>query len=118
MDELDMSKKALAEKAGIGTTTLYEMSSGQGNPTIKLMEAIATALEVPLPYLLERTDMDQEFLEELGLSEGFDGIAPGYERVCVILPKSQAFIAKKWAGTLRAKQKADSSTQQHRHTTR
>jgi hypothetical protein len=60
------------------------------------MEQIADALDIPLPALLEETDMDRQSLEALTGGQ-LRGIAEGYERVSLLLPTHQAFIAKQWA---------------------
>ena len=60
------------------------------------MERIADALDKPLTELLEETDLDNKSLEALAGGK-LRGIAEGYERVSLILPPHQAYVAKQWA---------------------
>ncbi|MBO4329208.1 MAG: helix-turn-helix domain-containing protein [Rhodocyclaceae bacterium] len=82
-----MSKKDLAAKSGVSQSFLSIMASNKVNPSLKTMEAIAEALEIPLPTLLEPTDMVYASAP----------LPAGYERVTLILPEFQAFVAKSWA---------------------
>jgi hypothetical protein len=60
------------------------------------MEQIADALETSLPALLEETDLDRYSLELLTGGK-IRGVAEGFERVSLLLPTHQAFIAKQWS---------------------
>lgn len=88
-----MTRKDLSAKSGVSTSFLSDMVSGKSNPSLRVMEAIAQALEIPLPTLLEPTDM---------VYVG-NPIPAGYERVTLILPEFQAFVAKSWAEDARRK---------------
>ena len=70
------------------------------------MEKIAVALDVPLSFLLESTDLDREALEILrgGKVRAYD-VPVGYERIVAILPEHRAFQVKKWAEEAREKLK-------------
>lgn len=48
-----LSLSGLAAKAGLAKSTLSQLESGRGNPSIETLWAIATALEVPFSYLFE-----------------------------------------------------------------
>jgi transcriptional regulator with XRE-family HTH domain len=48
-----LSLSALANKAGLAKSTLSQLESGQGNPNIETLWAIAYALDVPFSYLFE-----------------------------------------------------------------
>ncbi len=98
LDERRMTKQELAEAAQISISFLSDLTNGKANPSLKIMQAIADALETPLPLLLEMTDLDDETLMELdpGVA-GKSSVPEGYERVSVILPKFQAFQVKQWA---------------------
>jgi len=50
----------------------------QGNPSIRIMEQIADALDKFLPEFLEETDQDSKSLEDLAGSQ-LKGIAQNYE---------------------------------------
>jgi transcriptional regulator with XRE-family HTH domain len=43
----------LARRAGIGKSTLSELESGSGNPSLETLWALAVALEIPVSRLLE-----------------------------------------------------------------
>jgi len=60
------------------------------------MEAIALALDTPLPILLEFTDLDRAALDELAGGKAIKNLPKGYERVSAILTGYQAFIVKEW----------------------
>lgn len=70
---------------------------------MKVMEAIADALETPLPLLLESTDLDREALAEIAGHPFKSSVPPGYERISVVLPSHKAFIVKKWGDDTRKK---------------
>jgi transcriptional regulator with XRE-family HTH domain len=48
-----MTLVELASKAGIGKSTLAQLESGRGNPSVETLWAIAAALEVPFARLVE-----------------------------------------------------------------
>ena len=52
LDERGMTKNELAAKADISISFLSDLTNGKANPSLKIMEAIAYALETPLPTLL------------------------------------------------------------------
>jgi transcriptional regulator with XRE-family HTH domain len=65
LEERGMTKHDLADQAHISISFLSDLSNGKANPSLKIMAAIAEALETPLPTLLEWTDLDQESLDAL-----------------------------------------------------
>ncbi|MBU2891697.1 transcriptional regulator, partial [Celeribacter halophilus] len=82
---------------------LSDLTTGNANPSLKVLEAIASALETPLPLLLESTDLNKESLEALAGGKVLSSLPPGYERVSVILPEHKAFQVKKWGEETRLK---------------
>ena len=95
LDERGMTKNELAEKADISNSFLSDLTNGNANPSLKIMEAIADALETPLATLLEFTDLDPR----LGCSAGGKArrsLPEGFVRVSAVLPDHQAFIVRKW----------------------
>ena len=103
LDERDMTKKELSEKAGVSLSFLSDLTNGKANPSLKVMEAIAIALEVPLSLLLECTDLDQSQLDTVAGYHLPRSVPAGYERICAVLPEHQAYIVKKWAEATRKK---------------
>jgi transcriptional regulator with XRE-family HTH domain len=103
LDERGMSKHELAEKTGISISFLSDLTNGKANPSLKIMEAIAEALQTPLPLLLESTDLDRELLDTIAGGKAPRSLPEGYERVSAVLPEHQAFIVKKWHEATRRK---------------
>lgn len=103
LDERGMTKHELSERAGVSISFLSDLTHGKANPSLKVMEAIALALEAPLSLLLESTDLDKESLEALAGGNVMRTLPPGFERVAVVLPEHKAFIVKKWGDETRKK---------------
>lgn len=96
LDELDMTKNDLAIKAGISISFLSDLTNGKANPSLKVMEAIADALETSLPTLLELTDLDKATLVELAGGRTSRILPEGFFRVSAILTEFQAFKVQQW----------------------
>jgi transcriptional regulator with XRE-family HTH domain len=45
-----MSKDDLTEQSGMSMPFLSDLTRGKANPSLKVMEAIAEALQIPLPH--------------------------------------------------------------------
>ena len=60
-----MTKIELAEKANISLSFLSDLTKDRANPSLRIMEAIANALETPLPILLEQTNLSEAEMKEL-----------------------------------------------------
>jgi len=96
LKERDMTKQDLSDRSGVSISFLSDLTTGKANPSLKKMVAIANALEVSLPLLLESTDMDTETLEELAGKKVKSSLPPGYVRICAVLPEHQAYIVRRW----------------------
>jgi transcriptional regulator with XRE-family HTH domain len=96
LDEKGITKEQLSKMSGVSMGFICDLTNGKGNPSLRIMEQIADALDTSLPALLEETDMDSKTLEALTGGK-LRGVAEGYERVSLILPSHQAFIARQWA---------------------
>jgi transcriptional regulator with XRE-family HTH domain len=108
LDKLQMTKQELSIKAGVSTSFVSDITTGNANPSIKVMEAIAMALDIPLPVLLDPlTKTDMKTLIEGKISQRHS-LPHGYERVAVVLPEYRAFIVRKWEED--AKKKLTSKT--------
>jgi transcriptional regulator with XRE-family HTH domain len=103
LDERGMTKQELSERADVSISFLSDLTNGKANPSLRVMESIAEALQVPLPLLLESTDLDRGTLEAIFSGWDKQGLPAGYERVFAVLPESKAFVVKKWADAVRAK---------------
>jgi hypothetical protein len=73
-----------------------DVAKGQGNPSLRTMEAISIALDIPLPVLLEATDLDRQALNELAGGKAPQSLPPGYQRVSAVLTDFQAYMAAQW----------------------
>ena len=105
LEERDMTKHELSNRSSVSISFISDLTTGKGNPSLKIMAAIANALEVPLPLLLEPTDMDTKTLDELAGKKVKSSLPHGFVRVCAVLPEHQAFIVRRWEQRARKKNK-------------
>ena len=91
-----MTKQALAEMSGVSISFLSDLTTGKANPSLKVMEAIAKALNTPLPLMLEMTDLDPESLKHLSENMADECLPKGYEWVTTLLPSHKAFMVRRW----------------------
>lgn len=91
-----MTQKQLAKKAGISRTFISNLANGQANPSLRIMEAIAMALDTDLVSLLALTDLDRGYLDELTGGSKLKNLPDGFEHVSAILNSYQAFLVKEW----------------------
>jgi transcriptional regulator with XRE-family HTH domain len=96
LDDIGMTKSELAKKAGMSVSFLSDLTHDHANPSLRIMEAIAHALDTPLPALLETTDLDRQTLEELAGGKSKLSLPEGYMRVAAILTEYQAFTVRQW----------------------
>ena len=96
LDELGISKNELSDRAGMSVSFLSDLTNGKANPSLKIMESIAKALDVALPALLEITDLDQESLDMLAGGKAPNSLPHGYVRVAAVLTEYQAFQVRQW----------------------
>jgi len=96
LDEQNMTKSELADQAEISVSFLSDLTNGKANPSLKIMEAIAKALDTALPALLEITDLDQETLDALAGGKALKSLPDGYVRASAVLTEFQAFNVKQW----------------------
>jgi len=91
LDERNMTKHELALQADISDSFLSDLTNGRANPSLRVIEAIAEALETSLPLLLELTDLDKETLDELAGRKAPRSLPHGFLRVSAVLTEYQAF---------------------------
>lgn len=96
LDERRMTKSELADKAGISVSFLSDLTNGKANPSLKIMEAIAEALQTALPVLLEMTDLDRATLDALAGGQALHSLPEGYVRLTAILTEFQGFTVRQW----------------------
>ncbi len=91
-----MTKNELADRAGMSVSFLSDLTNGKANPSLKIMESLATALNTPLATLLESTDLSDEDLDRLADGRPVKSLPPGYVRVSAVLTEFQAFQVRQW----------------------
>lgn len=103
LDEQHMTKSELADHAGISVSFLSDLTNGKANPSLKIMVAIAEALDTALPALLEMTDLDEATLDLLAGGKALKSLPNGYVRVTAVLTEFQAFNVRQWDRDNRSK---------------
>lgn len=101
LDERQMKKRELREESGVSQSYITELTNKDANPSLATMEAIAEALDVPLPLLLEHSDTEEEALRVLSNGRRAHSVPPGYKWVAVLLPEAKAFVVNRWAEQVR-----------------
>lgn len=96
LDELGMSKNALSEKAGVSISFISGLTLDRANPSLRIMEAIASALETPLPALLDQTNLSEIDMEELMNGAPKTVLPEGLVHVTATLTKFQAYQVELW----------------------
>lgn len=96
LDEKGMTKSELAAKADMSVSFLSDLTTGKANPSLKIMESIGTALETPLPMLLESSDLDREALDAIAGGKMPQILPKGFVRICAVLPEAKAYVVRKW----------------------
>lgn len=96
LDEQGMTKNELSDRAGMSISFLSDLTNGKANPSLKIMESIADALETPLPALLEMTDLDKATLDALAGGKAPRSLPNGFYRVSAILSEYQAYTVRQW----------------------
>ena len=95
LEEKNWTKEQLASASGVSAGFISGLTNGRYNPSLRIMEQLADALETPLPALLETTDLDNIALEQLTGKNA--GLPAGYKRVSVVLPEQKAYLVGTWA---------------------
>ena len=96
LGERGMAKNELHERAGISISFLSDLTNGKANPSLKVMEKIAEALDTPLPLLLESTDLDRDTLDALAGGKAPQSLPKGLVRISAVVPEVHAFQIRKW----------------------
>lgn len=96
LDEKQMTRQALAHKAGMSISFLSDLTHGKGNPSLKIMAALAGALEVPLPQLLEVAQPAPALQEEEMKYKAGKDLPAGMSHVAAVLTDYQAFNVRQW----------------------
>lgn len=95
LDEKGMTKAELAERAGVSVSFLSDLINDNANPSLRIIEAIAKALETPLTLLFEQSDISAA--ERALLAEGGEQkLANGLVWKGAILNEYQAYQVAQW----------------------
>lgn len=93
--EKKITKAELAEKADISISFITELTNDKANPSLRVIEAIAKALDTPLPLLFDNSDMSAA--ERAILADGSVGhLAKGFVWKGAVLSEFQAFQVTQW----------------------
>jgi len=95
LDEKDMTKSELAKKAGVSIAFFTDLTNDKANPSLRIMEAIAEALETPLPMLLDSSDMNTADLETLA-NRKFKSLPKGFIWKGGVLSEYEAYQIEQW----------------------
>ena len=96
LEQRQMTKQALAQKAGMSISFLSDLTNGKANPSLKIMAAIASALEVELPILLQAPDTVPAVHEAHGRYQVERHLPQGLSQVSAVLTDYQAFSVRQW----------------------
>lgn len=96
LDEKQMTKQSLAQKAGMSISFLSDLTNGKANPSLKIMAAIASALETPLPSLLLVSGTASAAQEPAGAYRVAPRLPQGLSHVAAVLTDYQAFHVRQW----------------------
>ena len=97
LDDRNMNVNELHQLSGVSNSFLGDLTKGQGNPSIKIMQAIAEAFQVPLPMMIE--NVESQLWKQYYNGE-IEAVIPqlpkGFEYVGAILPEEKAYRVKLW----------------------
>lgn len=98
--EKNITKQELAAIAGVSAAFITALTRGEGNPTLKTMQAMAQGLRIPLSLLLKPLESD-EWQAILSLSTSAqasaDKLPKGYGIVeQAVLPAHKVFVVEQW----------------------
>jgi len=96
MVERDINKAELSRRSGVSYAFICDIVRGAGNPSVKILESLATALKIELPQFFEGQDAETWIGEPAKIPEG-------YERITAVLPKFDAYLVKKKAAETQKK---------------
>ncbi len=93
--EKKISKAELSERAGISISFLNDLTHDNANPSLRIIEAIANALETPLPLLFDSSDMSAAERALLGEVDSAH-LAKGFVWKVAVLTEFQAYQVTQW----------------------
>lgn len=96
LDDKQMTKQSLAQQAGMSISFLSDLTNGKANPSLKIMAAIASALDVPLPNLLQAPPAAAAVQEAPATYRGARRLPQGLSQVAAVLTEYQAFHVRQW----------------------
>lgn len=101
LNEKGMTKLELTKRAGVSVSFLSDLVNDNANPSLRIIESIAKALETPLPMLFEQSDISAD--ERALLTEGDDlKLGNGLVWKGAVLNEFQAYQVDQWDKANRA----------------
>jgi len=95
LDEKGVTKSELAKKAGVSIAFFTDLTNDKANPSLRIIEAIAEALETPLPMLLDSSDMNAVDLEALA-NRKLKHLPKGFVWKGGVLSEFEAYQVEQW----------------------
>ena len=95
IEELGINKKELSERSGVSTSFMSDLTHDKANPSLRIIEAIAEALETPLPMLLDSSDMSTADLEAL-TNRKLKHLPKGFVWKGGVLSEFEAYQVEQW----------------------
>ena len=95
LGEKGMTKSELAEKAGVSISFFTDLTNDKANPSLRIIEAIAEAMETPLPMLLDSSDMEAADLEVLA-NRKLTHLPKGFVWKGAVLSEFEAYQVDQW----------------------
>ncbi len=98
--EKNITKYEFAELTGISTAFVTALTRGEGNPSLKIMAAIAEGLRIPLPLLLKPVESDEwrAIITISSMNNHKTATPQGYSIIeNAILPTHKAHEVEQWS---------------------
>ena len=119
IEEQGLTKQQLAAMADISGSFLTELAKGEVNPTLKVMQSLSVALQIPLPLLLKPLESEEwqtiltvsRVTKEPKLSKNSE-LPEGYGKVEALLPLHKVYVVNQWEKEARKKLKQRLSNRQ------
>jgi len=95
LDEKDMTKSELAEKAGVSISFFTDLTNDKANPSLRIIEAIAEAHPALPQYILDSSDMSTADLEAL-TNRKLKHLPKGFVWKGGVLSEFEAYQVEQW----------------------
>lgn len=96
LEETGMSKAELAAKANISASFVSALTNQKANPSLRIMEAIASALRIPLPLLLVESEEELASMKASPIKSRRNKLPEEFSCICAVLPLDKARLVREW----------------------